>query len=487
MQHGLLLAPVLLPLLGGLPVFKLNKRETRRRYMTALLVLELVLLLLVQWQGEVFHVLSLAENVRIVLKADSMGRIFALLVAAIWLIVSVYADEYVTHERNRERFLGFYVLSLGSLIGICLAGNLVTLYLFYEMMTLLTVFLVIHSGTNKAIDAGIKYLGFSVCGAAMSLLGLFYLQGQLTTDLFTAGGALAEVTAANKPMLLFALFLMLIGFGAKAGLMPLFAWLPTAHPVAPTPASAVLSGLITKMGVLAIIRVVYYQFGMDFLAGTWVQKVVLCLAIFTVFMGSMLAYKEKGLKKRLAYSTVSQVSYILFGLLLCNPDGFAGAMLQLVFHAFAKNGLFLAAGCIMFYVHRSKVDQLRGIGKLLPTTMGVFTICSFSLIGIPPTGGFVSKWFLAQGGLEFGLLGVVGVAVLMVSALLTAGYLLPIITTAFFPGDDFDYDKLNEYAFHSSWRMRVPMLILAVAVLILGVFPGALDWLIEPVQTLLFS
>lgn len=487
MQHGLLLAPVLLPLLGGLPVFKLNKRETRRRYMTALLVLELVLLLLVQWQGEVFHVLSLAENVRIVLKADSMGRIFALLVAAIWLIVSVYADEYVTHERNRERFLGFYVLSLGSLIGICLAGNLVTLYLFYEMMTLLTVFLVIHSGTNKAIDAGIKYLGFSVCGAAMSLLGLFYLQGQLTTDLFTAGGALAEVTAANKPMLLFALFLMLIGFGAKAGLMPLFAWLPTAHPVAPTPASAVLSGLITKMGVLAIIRVVYYQFGMDFLAGTWVQKVVLCLAIFTVFMGSMLAYKEKGLKKRLAYSTVSQVSYILFGLLLCNPDGFAGAMLQLVFHAFAKNGLFLAAGCIMFYVHRSKVDQLRGIGKLLPTTMGVFTICSFSLIGIPPTGGFVSKWFLAQGGLEFGLLGVVGVAVLMVSALLTAGYLLPIITTAFFPGDDFDYDKLNEYAFHSSWHMRVPMLILAVAVLILGVFPGALDWLIEPVQTLLFS
>lgn len=487
MQHGLLLAPVLLPLLGGLPVFKLNKRETRRRYMTALLVLELVLLLLVQWQGEVFHVLSLAENVRIVLKADSMGRIFALLVAAIWLIVSVYADEYVTHERNRERFLGFYVLSLGSLIGICLAGNLVTLYLFYEMMTLLTVFLVIHSGTNKAIDAGIKYLGFSVCGAAMSLLGLFYLQGQLTTDLFTAGGALAEVTAANKPMLLFAMFLMLIGFGAKAGLMPLFAWLPTAHPVAPTPASAVLSGLITKMGVLAIIRVVYYQFGMDFLAGTWVQKVVLCLAIFTVFMGSMLAYKEKGLKKRLAYSTVSQVSYILFGLLLCNPDGFAGAMLQLVFHAFAKNGLFLAAGCIMFYVHRSKVDQLRGIGKLLPTTMGVFTICSFSLIGIPPTGGFVSKWFLAQGGLEFGLLGVVGVAVLMVSALLTAGYLLPIITTAFFPGDDFDYDKLNEYAFHSSWHMRVPMLILAVAVLILGVFPGALDWLIEPVQTLLFS
>ena len=487
MQHGLLLAPVLLPLLGGLPVFKLNKRETRRRYMTALLALELVLLLVVQWQGETCHVMNVTQNVRIVLGADGMGRIFALLVAGIWLIVSVYADEYSMHERNRERFLGFYVLSLGAMIGICLAGNLVTLYLFYEMMTLLTVFLVIHSGNNKAIDAGIKYLGFSVCGAAMSLLGLFYLQEQLTTDLFTAGGALAEVTAANKPMLLIALFLMLIGFGAKAGLVPLFAWLPTAHPVAPSPASAVLSGLITKMGVLAIIRVIYYQFGMDFVAGTWVQKTVLCLAIFTVFMGSMLAYKEKGLKKRLAYSTVSQVSYILFGLLLCNPDGFAGAMLQLVYHAIAKNGLFLAAGALVFYVHRTKVTQMRGMGKLLPVTMWVFAICSLSLIGIPPTGGFVSKWYLAQGGLEFGVLGIAGTAVLMISALLTAGYLLPIVTTAFFPGDDFNYDKLNEYAFHTSWHMRVPMLILAVAVVVLGIFPAALDWLIEPVQTLLFS
>lgn len=487
MQHGLLLAPVLLPLVGGLPVFKLDKRETRRRYMTALLSLELVLLLLIGWQGETCHVMYVTETVRIVLGADGMGRIFALLVATIWLIVSVYAEEYSTHERNRERFLGFYVLSLGAMIGICLAGNLVTLYLFYEMMTLLTVFLVIHSGTNKAIDAGIKYLGFSVCGAALSLLGLFYLQGRLTTDLFTPGGALAEVTGANEPMLLFALFLMLIGFGAKAGLVPLFAWLPTAHPVAPSPASAVLSGLITKMGVLAIIRVVYYQFGMDFVVGTWVQKVVLCLAIFTVFMGSMLAYKEKGLKKRLAYSTVSQVSYILFGLLVCNPDGFTGAMLQLVFHAFAKNGLFLAAGCVMFYAHRSRVDQMRGMGKLLPTTMGVFAICSFSLIGIPPTGGFVSKWFLAQGGLEFGVPGIVGVAVLMISALLTAGYLLPIITTAFFPGDDFNYHRLKEYAFHSSWHMRAPMLILAIGVLVLGMFPGVLDPLIEPVQTLLFS
>lgn len=487
MQHLLLPVIVLLPLLGGLPVFRIEDRIKRRRYTTALLVLEILLLVCCKWQGESFTLLPLTENVRIILTADGMGRLFALLVAVLWLIVWVYADEYAMHERNRERFLGFYVLSLGSMMGICLAGNLVTLYLFYEMMTVLTVFMVIHSGTGKAVDAGIKYVGFSVCGAALSLLGLFYLQGQLTTDLFVAGGALAAVTEENRRLLEIALMLMIVGFGAKAGLFPLFAWLPTAHPVAPSPASAVLSGLITKMGVLAIIRVIFYQFGMDFLSGTWVQTVALCLAIFTVFMGSMLAFKETVLKKRLAYSTVSQVSYILFGLFLLDADGFTGALLQLVYHAIAKNGLFLGAGALVFYVHRTKTYQLRGMGKLVPFIMWGFAICSLSLIGIPPTGGFVSKWFLAQGGLAGGVIGIVGTAVLMVSALLTAGYLLPIVTDAFFPGADFDYDVLRQYAFRSSWRIRGPILLLAAALIVLGLFPSLLDGFIVPVRAALFG
>ena len=173
--------------------------------------------------------------------------------------------------------------------------------------------------------------------------------------------------------------------------------------------------------------------------------------------------------------------------MLLNPDGFKGAMLQLVYHAIAKNGLFLAAGALVFYIHRTKVTQMRGAGKLLPVTMWVFALCSLSLIGIPPTGGFVSKWFLAQGGLQFGVFGVVGVAVLMISALLTAGYLLPIVTDAFFPGADYEYDKLQMYAFHTNWHMHVPMLILSVGVVFLGIFPNALDWLIDPVQMLLFK
>jgi multicomponent Na+:H+ antiporter subunit D len=224
MQQYLLLAPVLLPLLGGLPVFKMNERIPRRRYVTVLLVLELAALLVINWHADtVLPVLQLWGGARVVLGADALGRLFAQLVAALWLVVSVFADEYMTHEHNQARFFGFYVLSLGSLIGICMAANLVTLYLFYEMMTLLTVFLVIHTGTNKAIDAGIKYLGFSVCGAALGLLGMFYLQQYQTTDLFAAGGTL--IAGAPMGQLRVALFVMLIGFGAKAGVMPLFAWL----------------------------------------------------------------------------------------------------------------------------------------------------------------------------------------------------------------------------------------------------------------------
>lgn len=488
MQQYLLSVPVLLPLLGGLPVFKMNERKPRRLYVTVLLVLEVLALLVVDWQGAVLPVLQLWGGARIVLGTDAVGRLFGLLVAGLWLIVSVFADEYMTHEHNQARFFGFYVMSLGSLIGICMAGNLVTLYLFYEMMTLLTVFLVIHTGTNKAIDAGIKYLGFSVCGAALGLLGMFYLQQFQTTDLFVAGGTLdAAAAAANAGGLRVALLLMLLGFGAKAGVLPLFAWLPTAHPVAPSPASAVLSGLITKMGVLAMIRVVYFQFGGDFLAGSWVQTVVLGLAIFTVFMGSMLAYKEKTLKKRLAYSTVSQVSYILFGLLLVSPEGFYGALLQLVFHAIAKNGLFMAAGAIIFHLYKTHTYELQGAGKHLPVIMWCFALYALSLIGIPPTAGFVSKWYLAQGGLAFGVMGFVGTAVLMVSALLTAGYLLPIVTDAFFPGDDFAYEKLHEpQKKHLNLNMRVPMLILGVSLVVLGLFPNLLDGLTEPILAMLF-
>lgn len=479
------LIPILLPILGSIPVFFMMERRQRSIYISALLAVEFLSLLLINWSGAPLRIFEMSPSIIITLGTDGLGKFFALLVSAIWLIVAVFAFQYMEHEEKPQRLLGFYVMALGALIGICLSANLVTLYMFYEMMTLMTVPFVIHSGTKAARDAGIKYLGFSVCGAALGLLGLFFLSGYWSTDLFTPGGVLdAALVTGHKKALVAAFFLMIIGFGAKAGLFPLFAWLPTAHPVAPSPASAVLSGLITKMGVVAIIRVIYYQFGAEFVSGTWAQQAALWLAIFTVFMGSMLAYKEKLLKKRLAYSTVSQVSYVLFGLLILSPEGLTGALLQVFFHAFAKNGLFLAAGAIIFYTGQTCTYQLRGIGKKLPVTMWAFALCSFSLIGIPPTGGFVSKWYLAQAGLGFGGVGVFGLAILMVSALLTAGYLLPIITEAFFPGEGYDYSSIDKI--ENSWQIKAPLLILGIAVVVFGAFPGIAGGMIETIVNSVF-
>ena len=285
-------------------------------------------------------------------------------------------------------------------------------------------------------------------------------------------------------MLLTVFLLMALGFGCKAGMFPLHAWLPTAHPVAPSPASAVLSGIITKGGVVAIIRVTYYLFGPDFLRGTWAQAVVMGLAILTIFMGSMLAYKEKLLKKRLAYSTVSNVSYVVFGLMLLSPAGFMGALLQVIFHAVAKNILFLCAGAIIYKTHKTFVYELKALGKEMPIVMWCFAFAALSLIGIPPTSGFVSKWYLAQGGLAFGAEGFLGVAVLMVSALLTAGYLLPIVLEAFFPGKDFAYGSLKKK--EPNYLMTVPLVLLSVAVVCFGVMPTPLMNVIAAISGMIF-
>ena len=277
-------------------------------------------------------------------------------------------------------------------------------------------------------------------------------------------------------MLLVVYCLMIVGFGAKAGMMPMQSWLPAAHPVAPAPASAVLSGVITKGGVLAVIRVTYYMFGADFLRGSWPIIVLMVLALCTVFVGSMLAYRDHQFKRRLAYSTVSQVSYVLFGLLLLTPAGVQAALLQMVFHALAKDTLFLAAGAVILSTNYTRVDQLRGIGRRMPTTMWCFTLAALSLIGIPPLAGFVSKWYLLSAGLDSGSpFAVAGLVVLMLSAVLTAGYLLPIVTRGFFPGRDFIVER-REVGPQMLW----PMIVFVAAALLLGLFPGGLmEWLGE--------
>ena len=430
---------------------------------------------------------SFGKNLELYFHVDDLGRLFAAVVILVWVLSGIYAFEYMKHEKEEKRYFGFYVMVFGVLHGLVFAGNMVTFYLFYELMTLLSVPLILHNRSREAIMGGLKYLFYSLFGAYMVLFGLFFLNKYALTLDFVPGGALdLAAVAGHEGLMLAVSFSMILGFSVKAGMFPLHAWLPTAHPVAPAPASAVMSGIIVKAGVLGMIRVVYYLVGADFIRGTWVQNTWLILSLITVFMGSMLAYREKVMKKRLAYSTVSQASYILFGLALLQPQAMMGSLLHVVFHAVIKSCLFLSAGAIIYKTHKTNVEDLRGIGKEMPAAIWCYTFASAALIGIPPASGFISKWYLATGALDSGL-GVfswLGPVVLLTSALLTAGYLLPITVNGFLPGADFDYSRLQKK--EPNLTMLLPLLVLAALAVLLGVFPGVLTgFLAEIIGTVL--
>lgn len=467
--NGLLLFPILFPMLMGL-LIGTQKQERRRNGFVLLTVCVEFLVVLYLCFGEyALTVWQMTDKLDLAYHTDDMAKFFAVLISGIWILAAIFSFSYMKHEQNPERFFLFYTMTLGALMSLCFSNNMMTLYLSYEYMTLLTFPLVIHTKSVDAVRAGMKYLGYSIFGAGLGLLGFFFLNSYCITTSFIPGGSLNGLAVAGNEMTLLVVYLlMMIGFGCKAGMFPLQAWLPTAHPVAPSPASAVLSGIITKGGVIAILRVTFYLVGADFVRGTWVQTTLLVLSTLTIFMGSMLAYKERLLKKRLAYSTVSQVSYVLFGIFLLHPIGFLGALLQVVYHAIAKNILFFCAGAMIFRTEKTVVTKYSGLGKKMPVTMTAFTIASLSLIGIPPVAGFVSKWYLAECGLLpiSGSVGVVGVVILMVSALLTAGYLLPIVLDAFFKKAE-AFDTVKE----ASYCMTIPLVLLSVVLVLGGIFP----------------
>lgn len=478
-QSILILLSVLFPILVGFYILVVPSYKDRKKLLqivaVGLIGTGILALFVLTGVQESLTLFTLGENLKIFFRVDELGKIFAAVVVVVWILAGFYSFVYMKHETDEKRYFGFYLIVFGVLLALNFSGNIVTFYLFYEMMTLLSFPLILHNRSEEAIKGGIKYLLYSLCGAYMVLMGIYFLNRYGTTMDFTAGGVLeTSLITGQEPMLLVIVFFMILGFGVKAGMFPMHAWLPKAHPVAPAPASAVMSGVIVKAGVLGIIRTVYYLFGAEFIRGTWVQTAWLILTLITIFMGSMLAYLEKEMKKRLAYSTVSQVSYILFGLAVLQPQAMSGALLHVVCHALIKSALFLCAGIIIFQTGKKNVDEMTGIGKEMPITMWCYTFLSLALIGIPPTGGFVSKWHLAQGTLASNLAGFswLGPVILLVSALLTAGYLLPITIRGFLPGEDYDYASLKKK--EPVKMMWIPVAILAGASVLLGVFPNTL-------------
>lgn len=482
----IMIMAIVLPMIFGaaLPFLKIKNRSAKLASLLAVTALEAVLgLVIILGDGQLLELWRITDSLAVSLRADGLARLFVALFTFGWLLVSVFSFEYMKHESNEDRFYAFFLLSEGALVGLSLSANMAAMYVCFELVTLLSMPLVMHSMKKEATSAALKYLFYSIAGAFMALLGIFFLAHYSTSLDFVPGGCLdLEAVGSREGVLLTVIFITVIGFGTKAGMYPMHGWLPTAHPVAPAPASAVLSALIAKAGVLAIIRILYYVVGADFLAGTWVQTALLSLSLFTVFMGSLMAYRERELKKRLAFSTVSQISYILTSLFIFSAEGVQGALMHTVFHAAVKTCLFLGAGALIYYTGKTAANQYRGIGKQMPVIMWCYALASLTLIGIPPTGGFWSKWYMASAALDSapGVFSWLIPVVLLISALLTAGYLLPVVIDAFFPGSDAPAFERRE-----SPLMWVPMAALAAVCILPGLFSGGLTDITAGIASLL--
>jgi multicomponent Na+:H+ antiporter subunit D len=362
-------------------------------------------------------------------------------------------------------------------VGIAFSGNLFTLYIFYELLTLATFPLVIHAGTEEALASGKKYMMYSFFGATLVLLGML-LVFSITNDLSFAPKGIVTLmhfggTKHNEfYMLLVGYLSLFIGFGVKAALAPFHSWLPNAM-VAPTPVSALLHAVaVVKSGIFSLIRTTYYLFGATAVTMLGASKYLLPVIVLTIVMGSLLALHQDNLKKRLAYSTISQLGYITLGIALLNQEAFTGALLHLINHAVIKITLFFVAGAVYYQTGFKYVHQLDGIGKRMKATMLCFAVSGISLIGIPPTNGFVSKWFLALGALKAH--NVLYVVALLASAFLTAAYLLPIMVKAFFSKtENTELDAIGDGAsLDPPDAMLMPILILTAIVVLLGIFPN---------------
>lgn len=475
---------VVFPLICGL-LMPLLKKLTDRKIKSAVVIsLQTVItifgILTVFGENVSTRSFVFADKLTLGFTADLVAKVFCAIVTIAWLLVTIYASVYMKHEKSEERFFLFSFLTESAMLGSAFSNSLVSMYVFYELVTLLSMPLVLHSLSKESVSAAKKYLYYSIAGAFMALFGIFVIGTSADSLSFVTGGALENAT----PLVLAAVFVMCLGFGAKAGLFPLHSWLPAAHPVAPAPASALLSGIIAKAGVLAIIRTVFFTVGADNISGTWVQTALLTLSLLTVLMGSMMAYREKIFKKRLAFSTVSQISYVFCGLFLFTDNGMEGALWQIIFHAVVKVGLFLCAGAVIFLYGKTRIDELNSIGKKMPVTFVCFTILSLSLIGIPPTAGFYSKWYISIASLEvadIGFLSWLIPAILLVSALLTAGYLLEPSIKAFLRDDETEVKAVKEPK-----PMIAVLIVLTIFAVAGGIFAEQTHGIITTVASSLF-
>lgn len=373
---------------------------------------------------------ELLPGVEIAFRVEPLGMLFAALASGLWIINSIYSIGYMrgNKEKNQTRFYVMFAVALAATMGVAFAGNLITLFLFYEMLTLSTYPLVAHKGDENTVRSARVYLGILLTTSIGLLLpAIIWTYSVAGSGDFVAGGILKGVVEGPAVGLLLGLFVFGIG---KAAVMPVHRWLPAAM-VAPTPVSALLHAVaVVKAGVFTITKVIVYIFGVDYLFATPSSGWLLYAAAFTIITASVVALQQTNIKRLLAYSTIAQLSYVVMAAAILKPLAEIGAAVHMVAHAFGKITLFFAAGAIYVAAKKTEIHQLRGIGRRMPITMTAFTIGALSMIGVPPTGGFVSKWYILAGAFQAD--NYVAVATIILSTVLNAAYFLPIIYMAWF-------------------------------------------------------
>lgn len=417
------------------------------------------------------------------LRVDGMAMVFALLAAFLWVLAAPYAIGYLRGDgaKHQTRFMAFYALCLSTAFGVAMAADILTFFVFYELLTVATYPLVTHKGDEAALAAGRRYLGYLVAGGALVLLGTAIVYSSTGELAFTPGGFVGDAMSGTLVVVAFLLFA--VGFGTKAGLMPLHAWLPSAM-VAPTPVSALLHAVaVVKAGVFAFGRLIGFVFGPDVLRGVGVHQILAVVAATTIVVASLVALRQDHLKRRLAYSTIAHLAYIVLGFALLSQTSFEGSLLHIVNHGALKITLFFAAGALHVHLHLDHVSELDGVGRKMPWTMGAFALASLGLAGLPLMGGFLSKWHLVLGAFEGG--SPFYAAIMTGAGLLTAGYLFPVVHRAFFrpapADDDHAHDQLaaaatataTQHRVATRWRdadprMVAPLVITAMLGLVLG-------------------
>ena len=427
MSKYLLLTVILIPVVMSVFVYRLKSEKAIRIVTFGTVMVTSILMWALMFKGVEgsYDVLRFTNKLVLSLNLDGLGKFFAGIVSLLWPLTTLYAFEYLEHDERLNTFFLFFLMAYGVTLGVALSNNFFTLYMFYELLTLSTMPLVFFTKTVEATRAARVYLALSIGGAAF-------------------------------------------GFGVKAAVFPLHIWLPKAS-CAPTPVTALLHAVaVVKAGVFAIIRLTYFGYGVEVLKGTFAQYIPLCFVIFTIVYGSSMALKEIHFKRRMAYSTVANLSYILFGVLLMNEWGLTAGLLHMAFHAGFKILGFFCVGAFMHKTHREYVMDLDGAGYKMPITFGCYTIAALALTGIPPFTGFISKYMLLDGAVKTAEpLAYAGFAAILISALLTAIYSLTPVRRAFFPDRNADL-SVHENTHEAGPLMCVPMVILAISIIVLG-------------------